>query len=96
MVDHDVLKLQVKRLRDILNARTDEVFGLENRKGQLEITMQERETEIRVYRYGAPCQLFVGSRSVAAHAQVIVCVCVQRHADGRASHHGGGAQQADS
>ena len=31
MVSHDVLRLEVKRLREQLNAKADEVFGLQNR-----------------------------------------------------------------
>ena len=37
MVGHDVLKLEVKRLRESLNAKADEVFGLQNRKFQLQV-----------------------------------------------------------
>ena len=49
-VQHDVMKLEVRRLRDILNSRADEVFGLENRKAQLQLSMEEREREITVHR----------------------------------------------
>ena len=45
-VQHDVMKLEVRRLRDVLNSRADEVFGLENRKAQLQLSMEEREREI--------------------------------------------------
>lgn len=48
-VQHDVLKLELKRLKDVLNARLDDVFGLENRRDQLRMTIQERETEIRAH-----------------------------------------------
>ena len=37
MVAHDVLKLELKRLRESLNAKADEVFGLQNRKFQLQV-----------------------------------------------------------
>ena len=50
MVAHDVLKLEVKRLRDRLNARADEVFSLENRKMQLQLSMEERKHEVEVHR----------------------------------------------
>lgn len=50
LVEHDSLKLQVTKLRELLNLRADEVCGLENRKTQLEITQQEREHELSVYR----------------------------------------------
>jgi len=49
MVNHDVLKLEVKRLREGLNAKADEVFGLQNRKFQLQMSMEERQQEIKVH-----------------------------------------------
>jgi chromosome segregation ATPase len=49
MVSHDVLKLEVKRLREQLNAKADEVFGLQNRKFQLQMSMEERQQEIKVH-----------------------------------------------
>lgn len=49
MVNHDVLKLEVKRLREMLNAKADEVFGLQNRKFQLQMSMEERQQEIKVH-----------------------------------------------
>ena len=50
MVQHDVLKLEVKRLRDLMTLRADDVFGLQNRKFQLEMSMKERKKEIEVHR----------------------------------------------
>ena len=49
MVGADVLKLEVKRLREQLNAKADEVFGLQNRKFQLQMSMEERQQEIKVH-----------------------------------------------
>ena len=49
MVGVDVLKLEVKRLRELLNAKADEVFGLQNRKYQLQLSMDERQQEIKVH-----------------------------------------------
>jgi len=49
MVKHDLMKLQVKGLKDQLNQNADSVFGLENRKFQLEMSMQERKKEIQVH-----------------------------------------------
>lgn len=46
LVQHDVMKLEIKRLRDVVNSEADQVFGLENRKYQLEMSMEEREKEI--------------------------------------------------
>ena len=50
MVRHDVLKLEVKHLREQLHGHADEVFGLANRKFQLEQSMEERKHEISVHR----------------------------------------------
>jgi len=47
IVEHDLLRLEVKKLRDRLNERADEVHGLENRKFQLQKTMEERALEVR-------------------------------------------------
>ena len=49
MVATDVLKLEVKRLRELLSAKADEVFGLQNRKFQLQMSMEERQQEIKVH-----------------------------------------------
>lgn len=49
LVEHDVLKLQVKRLREALSQRSDAVFGLENRTHQLKLSMEERRKEVQVY-----------------------------------------------
>lgn len=46
IVNHDVLKLEVKNLRDTLNAKADDVMTLENRKLELELSMKEREKEV--------------------------------------------------
>jgi coiled-coil domain-containing protein 39 len=50
MVQSDVMKLELRRLRDQLNSRADEVFSLENRKFQLQMSMEERKKEIAVHR----------------------------------------------
>mmetsp|Transcript_21284 Transcript_21284/g.48925 ORF Transcript_21284/g.48925 Transcript_21284/m.48925 type:complete len:652 (-) Transcript_21284:377-2332(-) len=49
LVSADVLKLEVKRLREALGGKADEVFGLENRKFQLQMSMDERQQEIKVH-----------------------------------------------
>eukprot|EP01012_Entosiphon_sulcatum_P050738 TRINITY_DN69648_c0_g1_i1.p1 TRINITY_DN69648_c0_g1~~TRINITY_DN69648_c0_g1_i1.p1 ORF type:complete len:868 (+),score=296.52 TRINITY_DN69648_c0_g1_i1:132-2735(+) len=48
MVNHDVLKLQVNRLFQILDGRGKELFGMENRKMQLAVTIEEREAQIKM------------------------------------------------
>eukprot|EP00968_Pinguiococcus_pyrenoidosus_P024199 scaffold4390_cov264-Pinguiococcus_pyrenoidosus.AAC.6 len=50
MVQHDVMRLELKRLRDMLTKKADEVFSLENRKQQLELSMEERKAEILVHQ----------------------------------------------
>ncbi len=42
MIGNDVLRLEVRRLRDLLSAKADVVFSLENRKQQLLLSMEER------------------------------------------------------
>jgi uncharacterized protein YdeI (YjbR/CyaY-like superfamily) len=46
LVHHDISKLEIKKLRDTVNVEADRVYGLENRKYQLEMSMEEREKEI--------------------------------------------------
>ena len=50
MVQSDLLKLEMKRLRDTLTIKKDELFSLENRKQQLFFSMEERKQEIAVHR----------------------------------------------
>lgn len=57
LVEHDVLKLEVKRLRDVLAMHADEVFSLENRKFQLHASMEERKQEIEVHIEGLKAEL---------------------------------------
>ena len=49
-VNHDVLRLGVKRLRDALSTKSDEVFSLENRTAQLKLTIEVRKREIESSR----------------------------------------------
>jgi len=50
LVQYDCMKLELKKIKEHLNGATDEVFDLENRKYQLEMSMQERGWEINVHR----------------------------------------------
>lgn len=50
LVQHDCMKLEIKKLRDTVNVEADRVYGLENRKYQLEMSMEEREKEISVHK----------------------------------------------
>mmetsp|Transcript_36800 Transcript_36800/g.104782 ORF Transcript_36800/g.104782 Transcript_36800/m.104782 type:complete len:898 (+) Transcript_36800:99-2792(+) len=49
LMQHDILRLEVKRLRQNLNTKTESLCSLENRKQQLRISMEEREKEIEVH-----------------------------------------------
>lgn len=49
LMQHDILRLEVKRLRQSLNSKSENLYSLENRKQQLRISMEEREKEIEVH-----------------------------------------------
>ena len=49
-MNHDMLRLSVKRLRDALSSKSDEVFTLENRAAQLELSIEARKREIEASR----------------------------------------------
>lgn len=50
MVDENILKLEVKRLRDQLHEKADKVMTLEMRQQQLETAMSERREEIHIHK----------------------------------------------
>lgn len=50
LVQHEMMKLEIKRLRDVVNEVADRVYGFENQKYQLEMSMEEREKEIQVHK----------------------------------------------
>lgn len=50
MVDENILKLELKRLRDHLNNKADQVLSLEQRRLQLETAMKERRHEIGIHK----------------------------------------------
>ncbi|XP_065841210.1 coiled-coil domain-containing protein 39-like [Oscarella lobularis] len=50
MVDKNILQLEVKRLRQELNSKADEVLSLEKRKLQLHTAMAERTHEIDMHK----------------------------------------------
>ena len=48
MVDENIMKLEVKRLRDMLNDRSDEVMSQEKRKLQLETVSKKQCFDLTV------------------------------------------------
>lgn len=50
LVQHDIMKLEIKKIRETLTSTTNNVYSLENKKNQLEMSMQEREKEIQVHK----------------------------------------------
>ncbi len=50
LVRHDCRALEIKKIYDVLMNKTDEVFNLENKKHQVEMSMQEREKEIQLHK----------------------------------------------
>jgi chromosome segregation ATPase len=50
VVQHDLMRLEVKKLKENLNSRADQVFGLENRKFQLQKSLEQRMQEIAIQR----------------------------------------------
>lgn len=57
LMQHDILRLEVKRLRQQLNTKSESLYSLENRKQQLHISMEEREKEIEVHQEVLKAQL---------------------------------------
>lgn len=42
LVQHDIMKLEIQKIKGTLGKATDQVYTMENRKNQMEMTMQER------------------------------------------------------
>ncbi|KAI8853033.1 hypothetical protein BC829DRAFT_414156 [Chytridium lagenaria] len=49
MVEENILRLELRKLRGFLNAKADEVFGLESRQIQLQLALEERTKEITIH-----------------------------------------------
>ncbi|KAI8815709.1 uncharacterized protein EV422DRAFT_346127 [Fimicolochytrium jonesii] len=50
MVEENVLRLELRKLRGFLNSRADEVFSLENRQVNLQLALEERTKEIEIHK----------------------------------------------
>ena len=50
LVEENVLRLELRKLRSFLNNRADEVYSLESRQIQLELLLEERTKEIDIHR----------------------------------------------
>ncbi|KAM8770786.1 coiled-coil domain-containing protein 39 [Rhynchonycteris naso] len=50
MIKDNLLKLEVKRTREMLHSKAEEVFSLEKRKQQLHTAMEERNEEIKAHK----------------------------------------------
>ena len=50
LVEHDLMKLDIKKIYDRLLNEANEVFKKENQLAQLELSMKEREREINVHK----------------------------------------------
>ena len=49
MVEENILKLEMKRLREQLNTKADKVLSLEKRKLPLQTAMKERTHEVTIH-----------------------------------------------
>eukprot|EP01116_Phalansterium_solitarium_P011237 TRINITY_DN2685_c0_g2_i2.p1 TRINITY_DN2685_c0_g2~~TRINITY_DN2685_c0_g2_i2.p1 ORF type:complete len:973 (-),score=307.68 TRINITY_DN2685_c0_g2_i2:73-2991(-) len=69
MVAENFVRLDVKRLRDLLYNKADEVYGLENRSLQLKLSMEERNREIIVQKETLHAQIRVAEEERSARAK---------------------------
>jgi hypothetical protein len=61
--NNDLMKLEIKKLREHLNSRADEVLKLEERKFALIHSMKEREKEVELHNNVQRQQLKIGEES---------------------------------
>lgn len=50
LVEENILRLELRKLRSFLNARADNVLSLENRQAQLQLALEERSKEIEIHK----------------------------------------------
>lgn len=61
LVANDLMKVEVSRLRTLLGSKADEVFSLENKKVQLQLSMEERKQEVAAHQESLTAQHRCGS-----------------------------------
>ena len=81
LVEDNIIKLEIKRVRQALNERADKVYSLEQRKMQLKQTMKDRLDEIKLHKdLLLKQQRDVDSDKAAINKGqsccVVLCVCV--------------------
>lgn len=62
MIEDNLLKLELKRVRNMLHDKAGEVLSLEKRKQQLQTAMEERTAEIKVHRAMLESQLRIAEQ----------------------------------
>lgn len=50
LLSHDLMKLEIKKRAEIVSLAANEAIGEDNKKAQLEMSLEEREKEIHVYK----------------------------------------------
>jgi UDP-glucose:O-linked fucose beta-1,3-glucosyltransferase len=50
LVEENIMRLELRKLRSFLNARADNVLSLENRQAQLQLALEERTKEIEIHK----------------------------------------------
>lgn len=50
LVETDLLKMELRRIKEKLDGQVDTVYALQNRKTQLMLSTEEREREVKVHK----------------------------------------------
>lgn len=50
LVETDLLKMELRRIKEKLDSQVDTVYALQNRKTQLMMSTEEREREVNVHK----------------------------------------------